>query len=585
MHVYPPFSTAIQSGHHTHHAYPQQQQGSAAQVSAMSSTLMIDALLKSFAEAESAGQLSAVGLAQSIQRQGLNQYNKRAGNQSQHDASASASIQQDLGATGEAKPALKRKRDSVEGVYGTSAEGEQVGPFEKKKRVYKPRAPKNFTANTESLPPMKQQHSAGTPSSPPLDSTSGSKTESRSLLTPQASRVELLSGQKDAHRKRKKRERDEISDDLWVCKECGSDAKDTSIKRVGLDNERNLCNACYIKLRNRIEKQERGSARPAKNADGSFAILSKDGVKAYTSTAGSSSTLPPIRISPQRHRTTTEFPRPTHKSPAISLYHFPMSIQPPQGLAQFVSTSPRIWPTYAPTLPSKSLSPYLFETPNTALPPLTMEEAIHILSRGDEEKSPAVQAASSTVPHMSPLQITPVHSWFPMQFPATTAPVSQIDACLKTMMEAEEIHRATSHSPEYVQRHGSLVAGSFEKVTEPTTIRKRKRERKGGKEFSKGVEKAASVARKRKRGSDEPKDGAVVPPTRPPPTPKKQANPSNQDQVSSPTAASHGTVGGPLPALGVATLQPTTSDTSYSPELTADMWDELFLACGRGFQQ
>ncbi|KAJ3413272.1 hypothetical protein HDV05_008258 [Chytridiales sp. JEL 0842] len=154
MHCYPPFSTAIQPGHHTHHSYPQQQQGSAAQSSAIPSTLMIDALLKSFAEAESAGQLSAVGLAQSIQRQGLNQYNKRAGNQSQHDASASASIQQDLGATGEAKPALKRKRDSVEEVYGTSAEGEQVGPFEKKKRVYKRRAPKNFTANTESLPPV-----------------------------------------------------------------------------------------------------------------------------------------------------------------------------------------------------------------------------------------------------------------------------------------------------------------------------------------------------------------------------------------------------------------------------------------------
>ncbi|KAJ3298359.1 hypothetical protein HDU79_010945 [Rhizoclosmatium sp. JEL0117] len=48
----------------------------------------------------------------------------------------------------------------------------------------------------------------------------------------------------------------------WKCVQCGAGEADTPLKRKGPDKKRNYCNACYVRWRVKVERSERGSARP-----------------------------------------------------------------------------------------------------------------------------------------------------------------------------------------------------------------------------------------------------------------------------------------------------------------------------------
>ncbi|KAJ3120392.1 hypothetical protein HK100_012824 [Physocladia obscura] len=50
--------------------------------------------------------------------------------------------------------------------------------------------------------------------------------------------------------------------DQWKCIQCGAGEADTPLKRKGPDKKRNYCNACYVRWRVKVERSERGSARP-----------------------------------------------------------------------------------------------------------------------------------------------------------------------------------------------------------------------------------------------------------------------------------------------------------------------------------
>jgi len=55
---------------------------------------------------------------------------------------------------------------------------------------------------------------------------------------------------------------EEIPDDVWECVICKVKPNETPLKRRGPDGIRNLCNACYVRLRVRRERAERGISRP-----------------------------------------------------------------------------------------------------------------------------------------------------------------------------------------------------------------------------------------------------------------------------------------------------------------------------------
>lgn len=63
---------------------------------------------------------------------------------------------------------------------------------------------------------------------------------------------------------------DMIPDELWECVLCSVKSHMTPLKRRGEDGKRvgsqvlmqNLCNACYVRLRVRKERSERGTSRP-----------------------------------------------------------------------------------------------------------------------------------------------------------------------------------------------------------------------------------------------------------------------------------------------------------------------------------
>ncbi|KAJ3029518.1 UNVERIFIED_CONTAM: hypothetical protein HDU68_011911 [Siphonaria sp. JEL0065] len=65
----------------------------------------------------------------------------------------------------------------------------------------------------------------------------------------------------------KKRAKKGKNDDMapgeeWKCVSCGAGEADTPLKRKGPDKKRNYCNACYVRWRVKVERSERGSARP-----------------------------------------------------------------------------------------------------------------------------------------------------------------------------------------------------------------------------------------------------------------------------------------------------------------------------------
>ncbi|KAJ3228864.1 hypothetical protein HDU81_005824 [Chytriomyces hyalinus] len=53
-----------------------------------------------------------------------------------------------------------------------------------------------------------------------------------------------------------------VHDFGWKCVQCGAGEADTPLKRKGPDKIRNYCNACYVRWRVKVERSERGSARP-----------------------------------------------------------------------------------------------------------------------------------------------------------------------------------------------------------------------------------------------------------------------------------------------------------------------------------
>ncbi|TPX77050.1 hypothetical protein CcCBS67573_g01699 [Chytriomyces confervae] len=70
-----------------------------------------------------------------------------------------------------------------------------------------------------------------------------------------------------ANRKRRGRKSkadvpDSVHDFGWKCVQCGAGEADTPLKRKGPDKIRNYCNACYVRWRVKVERSERGSARP-----------------------------------------------------------------------------------------------------------------------------------------------------------------------------------------------------------------------------------------------------------------------------------------------------------------------------------
>ncbi|KAI8804698.1 hypothetical protein BJ742DRAFT_442084 [Cladochytrium replicatum] len=66
----------------------------------------------------------------------------------------------------------------------------------------------------------------------------------------------------------KKKEEDEVSGEDWRCVHCGVRADETPLKRRGPDGKRNICNACYVRWRVKMERAERGTARPILQAGG-----------------------------------------------------------------------------------------------------------------------------------------------------------------------------------------------------------------------------------------------------------------------------------------------------------------------------
>ncbi|KAI8836805.1 hypothetical protein BJ741DRAFT_577903 [Chytriomyces cf. hyalinus JEL632] len=67
-------------------------------------------------------------------------------------------------------------------------------------------------------------------------------------------------------KRRGKRANNDVLDALtcsgWKCVQCGAREADTPVKRKGPDKTRNYCNACYVRWRVKVERSERGSARP-----------------------------------------------------------------------------------------------------------------------------------------------------------------------------------------------------------------------------------------------------------------------------------------------------------------------------------
>ncbi|KAJ3072942.1 hypothetical protein HDU98_002587 [Podochytrium sp. JEL0797] len=53
-----------------------------------------------------------------------------------------------------------------------------------------------------------------------------------------------------------------VEGQVWKCVQCGAGEADTPLKRKGPDKKRNYCNACYVRWRVKVERSERGSARP-----------------------------------------------------------------------------------------------------------------------------------------------------------------------------------------------------------------------------------------------------------------------------------------------------------------------------------
>ncbi|KAJ3226098.1 hypothetical protein HK099_005567 [Clydaea vesicula] len=67
---------------------------------------------------------------------------------------------------------------------------------------------------------------------------------------------------------------DEIPDEIWECILCSCKSHMTPLKRRGSDGKRNLCNACYVRLRVRKERSERGISRPV-IPDGGYITFNK----------------------------------------------------------------------------------------------------------------------------------------------------------------------------------------------------------------------------------------------------------------------------------------------------------------------
>ncbi|KAI9335136.1 hypothetical protein BDR26DRAFT_1009431 [Obelidium mucronatum] len=83
-----------------------------------------------------------------------------------------------------------------------------------------------------------------------------------SLGLPRLSIIPFRAEKGTRKRAKKAKDCDSAPGEEWKCIQCGAGEADTPLKRKGPDKKRNYCNACYIHWRVKVERSERGSARP-----------------------------------------------------------------------------------------------------------------------------------------------------------------------------------------------------------------------------------------------------------------------------------------------------------------------------------
>ncbi|KAI8614603.1 hypothetical protein BC830DRAFT_368615 [Chytriomyces sp. MP71] len=101
-----------------------------------------------------------------------------------------------------------------------------------------------------------------------------------------AAEIALPAGRKK--RTKKSKESEIVAGEEWKCVQCGAGEADTPLKRKGPDRKRNYCNACYVRWRVKVERSERGSARPVVPNSGihtsNYATLSSGSEQAASET-------------------------------------------------------------------------------------------------------------------------------------------------------------------------------------------------------------------------------------------------------------------------------------------------------------
>ncbi|KAJ1554544.1 hypothetical protein HK096_003038, partial [Nowakowskiella sp. JEL0078] len=74
--------------------------------------------------------------------------------------------------------------------------------------------------------------------------------------------LKVIAGRKKKPDPKVKEDEDYPLGGEWRCVTCGVKAHETPLKRRGPDGKRNICNACYVRMRVKTERAERGTARP-----------------------------------------------------------------------------------------------------------------------------------------------------------------------------------------------------------------------------------------------------------------------------------------------------------------------------------